>query len=82
MNAFSEDAKRRSLPEPEILHKEKQRLTELAKKVAVGYSWILVCFIHQRKARKDHVFFEVLVCATEFPVDNARAVPESAAARL
>jgi len=59
MIELSEEAKKRGLPIPDILPKEKSRLTDLAKKVAMNYSWILVCFIHQRKPQNDGPFFEV-----------------------
>jgi len=33
----------------------------MAKSVALHYSWILVCFIEQRKPQKDTDFFEVYI---------------------
>jgi len=37
---------------------EKRRLAELAKKVGLNYSWILVCFMEWRKSTRDSKFFE------------------------
>ena len=60
MKALSEEMKKRKLPEPDILPGERIKLMELGKKVGVNYSWILVCFIHQRKPQNDADFFEVI----------------------
>ena len=52
-------AKESGLRMPDILPKEKDKLIELARIVGVNYSWILICFIHQRTAQRDSQFFEV-----------------------
>eukprot|EP00826_Nyctotherus_ovalis_P007017 TRINITY_DN11721_c0_g1_i1.p1 TRINITY_DN11721_c0_g1~~TRINITY_DN11721_c0_g1_i1.p1 ORF type:complete len:211 (+),score=29.37 TRINITY_DN11721_c0_g1_i1:296-928(+) len=61
MEAFNAKAKECGLPETEILPKEKERLTELAKRVGINYSWILICFIHQRNPQKDTELFEAVI---------------------
>eukprot|EP00826_Nyctotherus_ovalis_P009191 TRINITY_DN1241_c0_g2_i15.p1 TRINITY_DN1241_c0_g2~~TRINITY_DN1241_c0_g2_i15.p1 ORF type:complete len:173 (-),score=56.05 TRINITY_DN1241_c0_g2_i15:545-1063(-) len=63
MLALTQKAREYGFPEPEILPKDKDRLVEMAKKVGMNYSWILVCFIYQRKPRNDCEFFEVLFLA-------------------
>ena len=47
------------LPEPEILKKDRDKLEEIAKRVGRNYSWILMCFIYQKKPQGDAEFFEV-----------------------
>ena len=52
------DAKINKVSLPEIFPNERLRLSELAKKVAVNYSWILVCFLDKKNPYRDTKFFE------------------------
>ena len=71
-------AKAHGFPEPEILPKDKNALAEMAKKVGMNYSWILVCFIYQRKPQNDIEFFEVAFLSIQTMIAFCQKVLEPA----